>query len=109
MVFECSAHAVPRQMHADLFADFGGWASPHMPTLGADCMRQFMNQDAKLVASFVHACERRAQEQPPDGVLFGDALSDTTDEFVDCEDLSDVVFHAFDAVLEVPGFFPGPP
>ena len=110
MVFECSAQAVPRQMHADLFADFGGWASPHMPTLGADCMRQFMNQDAKLVASFVHACELRAQEQPPDGVLFGDALSDTTDEFVDCEeDLSDVVFHAFDVVLEVPGFFPGPP
>jgi hypothetical protein len=69
-------------MHADLFADFGGWASPQMPTLGADCMRQFMNQDAKLVASFVHACELRA---------------------------SDVVFHAFDVVLEVPGFFPGPP
>ena len=44
------------------------------------------------------------------GVLFGDALSDATDEFADCEeDLSDVVFHAFDAVLEVPGFFPGPP
>jgi hypothetical protein len=65
---------------------------------------------AEMVASFVHACELRAQEQPPDGVLFGDALSDTTDAFVDFEeDLSDVVFHAFDAVLEVPGFFPGPP
>ena len=68
MVFECSAQAVPRQMHAGLFADFGGWASTHMPTLGADCMRQFMNQDAKLVASFMHACELRAQEQPPDGI-----------------------------------------
>jgi hypothetical protein len=73
-------------------------------------MRQFMNQDAKLVASFVHACELRALEQPPDGVLFGDPLSVTTNESVDCEeDLSDVVFHAFDAALEVPGFFPGPP
>jgi hypothetical protein len=37
-------------------------------------------------------------------------LSDATDEFVSCEEeLFDVVFHAFGAVLEVPGFFPGPP
>jgi hypothetical protein len=79
-------------MHADLFADFGGY------------------QDAKLVASFVHACELRAQEQPPDGIFFGDAVSATTDEIVDCEEvLSDVVSHAFDAVLKVPTFFPGPP
>jgi hypothetical protein len=43
-------------------------------------------------------------------VSTNNALSDTTDEFANCEeDLSDVVFHAFDAVLEVPGFFPGPP
>jgi hypothetical protein len=37
-------------------------------------------------------------------------VSRSTGEFVDCEeDLSDVGFHAFEAVLEVPGFFPGPP
>ena len=83
MVFKCRAQAVTRQMHADLFADFGGWASPHMLTLGADCMRQFMNQDAKSVASLVHARELRVRELPHDGVLFGDALSDTMDEFVD--------------------------
>jgi hypothetical protein len=42
--------------------------------------------------------------KPPDGVLFGDPLSVTTDKFVDREeDLSDVYFHAFDAVLQVPG------
>ncbi len=111
MVFECDAQTVPRQMHSALFAGFGGWASPDPHAHGADSMRNFMQQDARLVASFVHACTLRASEQPPDGVLFGDPLTDATDdEFVECEDdMSDVFLHAFDSVLEMPGFLSSPP
>ncbi len=74
-------------------------------------MRMFMQQDARLVASFIHACTLRASEQPLDGVLFGDPLTDATDhEFVDCEDgVSDVFLHAFDSVLEMPDFLSCPP
>jgi hypothetical protein len=113
MVFECAAQAVPRQMHAPLFAQFGGWeaASSDRSDLGADALRHFVAQDARLVASFVHACELRASAEPPDEVVFGDPLSETTDEFLECadDDVSDVISFALDAVLDVPGFFPCPP
>ncbi len=44
-------------------------------------------------------------------MLLGDPLTDATDdECVECEDdVSDVILHAYDCVLEMPGFLSSPP
>ena len=72
-----------------------------------------MRQDARLVASFMHACQLRASAEPPDEVVFGDPVSEATDDlFFECDpasDVSDVFLHALDNALDVPGFFPCPP
>jgi hypothetical protein len=112
MVFECPEQMVPRQNHQELFAQFGGWAEPTPALAGANAMHRFMGQNAAVVASFVRACELRALAQPPDDVMFGDPLSEevSDDNFVDCfDDMTDVLYHALDSILEVPGIFPGPP
>lgn len=69
VVFECSGQEVPRQLHARLFDEFGGWAGLVPGELRADAMQQFMSQHPRWVASFINACERRAMEQPPDDVV----------------------------------------
>jgi hypothetical protein len=67
-------------------------------------MRQFTAQDARAVASFINACEWRAQESPPDEVVFGDPCETSEDSFVDCDDELTELFTYFDSSLEVDGF-----
>ena len=119
VVFECAEQEVPRRMHAALFESFGGWADLSPGSLSTDAMRQFMGQNARLVASFIHACAMRASEQPPDDVMFGDAIeavaeADEVDEAEahdesSADDFQDVLDFALDSLLEVDGFFPVPP
>lgn len=119
VVFECPEQEVPRRMHAALFERFGGWADLSPTSLPADAMHQFMGQNARQVASFINACAMRASEQPPDDVLFGDALDvvdedeapegSSADDYFECEQMWEVFDFALDSLLEVDGFFPGPP
>ena len=124
VVFECPGQEVPRYMHASLFESFGGWDDISPAALPTHAMRQFMGQNARLVASFIHACALRASEHPPDNVVFGDAVEagadavaddamreqSSADEFFDCEDqLWEALDFSLDSLLEVDGFFPGPP
>ena len=61
----------------------------------------------------------RASEQPPDDVVFGDAIDlvdegeapevSSADDFYECEQMWDVFDYALDSLLEVDGFFPDPP
>jgi hypothetical protein len=74
VVFECGGQEVPRQLHAELFEAFGGWSHISTADLPTDAMRQFMAQDTRWVASFINACEQRAQDDPPDEVVFGDPV-----------------------------------
>ena len=57
MVFECDFYGVVRSRFAQLFVQFGGHATLH-PTVSAAGlhMSQFMCQDKRLVAAFVHTC-----------------------------------------------------
>lgn len=97
-----------------------GWPVPDVPaSMPTDAMRQFMGQNARQVASFINACAMRASEQPPDDVLFGDALDvvdedeapegSSADDYFECEQMWEVFDFALDSLLEVDGFFPGPP
>ena len=57
MVFECNHYASERERFSHLFQQFGGYdsidaaVSPDGPH-----MQQFMNQDKRSVAAFVHSC-----------------------------------------------------
>jgi hypothetical protein len=110
VVFECGGQEVPRQLHAELFEAFGGWSNISPADLPAEAMRQFMAQDPRWVASFINACEQRAQDDPPDDVVFGDAV-ESSDEFVDCNEGGDdvEVFELFDRILASEGFVPVTP
>ncbi len=104
VVFECSGQEVPRQIHAPLFEAFGGWSALRPTDLPGDAMRQFMSQNPRWVASFINACEKRAQDDPPDAVVFGDPV-ESSEEFVDCFDEEmDVILDALDSALEIDGF-----
>jgi hypothetical protein len=77
--------------------------------LPTDAMRQFMAQDTRWVASFINACEQRAQDDPPDEVVFGDPVDtdhESADEFVDCSEggADDDVFELLDRILASDGF-----
>ena len=57
MVFECDFYAPVRSQFAGLFERFGGLETVHHTvTAVGDHMSQFMSQDKRLVAAFVHAC-----------------------------------------------------
>ncbi len=103
-MFECSGQEVPRQLHASLFEAFGGWSALRPTDLPEDATRQFMSQNPRWVASFINACEKRAQDDPPDAVVFGDPV-ESSEEFVDCfDDEMDVIMDALDSVLGIDGF-----
>jgi hypothetical protein len=46
----------------------------------------------------------RAQESPPDEVVFGDPYESSEDSFVDCDDELTELFTYLDSSLEVDGF-----
>jgi hypothetical protein len=71
-------------------------------------------KEPRWVASFIHACEQRARDDPPDAVVFGDPAGDPvegSDEFHDCSEGGDDVdiFDLLDRVLASEGFVPGTP
>jgi hypothetical protein len=63
-------------------------------------MQTFMAQEPRWVASFIHACEQRAQDDPPDAVVFGDPVEGSY-EISDCSEGGDDVdvFEHLDRVL----------
>jgi hypothetical protein len=68
VVFEGGGQEVPRQLHAELFKAFGGCSNLSPADLPTNAMQQFMAQILRWVASFIKACEQRAQEDPPNEV-----------------------------------------
>jgi hypothetical protein len=60
MVFECTFYAPVRVQFAQLFDRFGGLESlPHTVTAVGSHMSEFMGQDKRFVAAFVHSCWMR--------------------------------------------------
>ena len=110
VVVECGGQQVPRQMHNELFEAFGGWSHISPADLPTDATRTFTAQEPRWVVSLIHACEQRAQDDPPDAVVFGDHV-ESSDEFHDCiEGGDDVdVFAPLDRVLASEGNVPGTP
>jgi hypothetical protein len=74
MLAECPAYEPVRFSHAELFSGFGGWWNFPCDMSG-DRLRAFMQQPAQQVGAFVRDCGRLRWNNPPDEVVFAEALS----------------------------------
>ena len=61
----------------------GGWSHISTAAPPTDAMGQFTAQNPRRVASFINACEQRAQYDPPDEVVFGDPQEQAVERIID--------------------------